>query len=404
MRNRLLFNFFLGIVVKTFPESYSAVFSALYGAMALGTLLGMAWLMRWFQIPDGIAGAVCLLFALSPGFPVYRNWLFYTLPVAFLLVSSAVALTVYLEKTSRAALVAFSALVLAIMMCSTRCGSPSPACALVPFVHERLERKRFLIACAIPFLMTNLLFLKNYALVGSYSGSTWLGLSLTKRWPLSQREVTELKSSGKLPELWQRRPFQEPDHYQRFGFFEDRTSGHPALDAPYKSNGEPNFNHRDYVAISDTLLEAGHDPDRELSRALPSPRGDVDHALSPARSQLGALSRRLRLRKKCIATVTRGRSTRFSAAMSSDPSGCWRRLRTCGSCCFRYCSSSERVVGRAGPFVFMLVCIVWVGAVTNLIEIGENDRMRWEVEPFLTILFAFAVSRVLLFLRRLKRT
>ena len=127
-----LFNFFLGIVVKTFPESYSAVFSALYGAMALGTLLGMAWLMRWFQIPDGIAGAVCLLFALSPGFPVYRNWLFYTLPVAFLLVSSAVALTVYLEKTSRAALVAFSALVLAIMMCSTRCGSPSPLVRLCP--------------------------------------------------------------------------------------------------------------------------------------------------------------------------------------------------------------------------------------------------------------------------------
>ena len=56
-----------------------------------------------------------------------------------------------------------------------------------------------------------------------------------------------------------------------------------------------------------------------------------------------------------------------------------------------------------GPFIFMFVCIVWVTAVTNLSEIGENDRMRWEVEPFLAILFAFAVSRVLLFLRRLKR-
>ena len=110
-----LFNFFLGVVAKMFPESYSAVFSALYGAMALGTLLGMAWLMRRFQIPDGVSGAVCLLFALSPGFPVYRYWLFYTLPVAFLLVSSAVALTVYLERASRAALVTFSGLVLAIM-------------------------------------------------------------------------------------------------------------------------------------------------------------------------------------------------------------------------------------------------------------------------------------------------
>ncbi len=33
-----LFNFFLGVVVKMFPESYSAVFSALYAAMTLGML------------------------------------------------------------------------------------------------------------------------------------------------------------------------------------------------------------------------------------------------------------------------------------------------------------------------------------------------------------------------------
>ena len=58
-----LFNFFLGVVVKIFPESYATVFSVLYGAMALAMLLGMAWLMRRFQIPDGVSGAVCLLFA-----------------------------------------------------------------------------------------------------------------------------------------------------------------------------------------------------------------------------------------------------------------------------------------------------------------------------------------------------
>ena len=224
--------------------------------MALGTLLGMAWLMRRFQIPDGVSGAVCLLFALSPGFPVYRYWLFYTLPVAFLLVASAVALTVYLEKNSRAALVTFSGLVLAIMMMRSvfhPLWLVVVAAALAPVVEER---KRFLIACAVVLMMMNLLFLKNYALVGSYSGSTWLGLSLTKRWPLSQRQVAELKSQEKLPEFWQRRPFQEPDYYQRFGFFQNGKSGHPTLAAPYKSNGEPNFNHRDYVAISDELLEA----------------------------------------------------------------------------------------------------------------------------------------------------
>ena len=273
----------------------------------------------------------------------------------------------------------------------------------MPFVHERLERKRFLIACAIPFLMTNLLFLKNYALVGSYSGSTWLGLSLTKRWPLSQREVTELKSSGKLPELWQRRPFQEPDHYQRFGFFEDRTSGHPALDAPYKSNGEPNFNHRDYVAISDTLLEADTTliasyPGRYLRRVVTS----IMLFLQPGPNSVHFLvdydfEKVHRYRDAWTQYAFLGGNVERPIRMLAPPPNLWLVLFPV----LLFVGARGR---PRGPFVFMLVCIVWVGAVTNLIEIGENDRMRWEVEPFLTILFAFAVSRVLLFLRRLKRT
>ncbi len=35
--------------------------------------------------------------------------------------------------------------------------------------------------------------------------------------------------------------------------------------------------------------------------------------------------------------------------------------------------------------VYMLVTVLWVTAVSNLVEIGENDRMRWEIEPFLAI-------------------
>ena len=55
-------------------------------------------------------------------------------------------------------------------------------------------------------------------------------------------------------------------------------------------------------------------------------------------------------------------------------------------------------------YVYMLVTVVWVTAVTNLIEIGENDRMRLEIEPFLVVFLAGALSRASLLLRRLKRT
>ena len=45
-------------------------------------------------------------------------------------------------------------------------------------------------------------------------------------------------------------------------------------------------------------------------------------------------------------------------------------------------------------FVYTVVTILWVTLTSNLIEIGENDRMRWEVEPLLTVLLASAVMSV----------
>jgi hypothetical protein len=43
---------------------------------------------------------------------------------------------------------------------------------------------------------------------------------------------------------------------------------------------------------------------------------------------------------------------------------------------------------------FMLVAVLWTTAVSNLVEIGENDRMRWEIEPFLAIWAACFLSWV----------
>ena len=224
--------------------------------MALGILLGMAWLMRRLGITDAITGAVVLAFALTPNFPVYRNWLFYTLPIAFLLLASAVALLLFLERRSRAGLTLFLSLVTLVMLTRSvfhPLWLVAIALALTPFVAGR---RRFLLAAAIPLVVVSLWSLKNYAVVGSYASSSWLGLSLTKRWPLSQKQIAELKERRVIPAYWQRRPFQEPDYYEAFGFFKEPHNEHPALDALYKSNGEPNFNHRDYVTISDALFQA----------------------------------------------------------------------------------------------------------------------------------------------------
>ena len=251
-----LFNVFLGSVIKLFPQSYPAVFSFLFGVMALAVLEGMAWLMRRLGIADGITVGICLALAISPNFPVYRNWLFYTLPMALLLLASVIALVLWVDRRSRGYLALFLVLATAIMLTRSVFHPLWIVIVVAALIRFVPARRVFATAALIPLVLVLGWSLKNQVLVGSFGTSSWMGLSLTKRWPLSQREMAELKAGGVLPEYWQRRPFQEPSGYRAYGFFDEAREGHPALEAAYKTNGEPNFNHRDYVAISRELLDA----------------------------------------------------------------------------------------------------------------------------------------------------
>jgi hypothetical protein len=391
-----LFNLGLGLIVKVVPQA----FSFLMGAAALALLLAMAWLMRRLGVSSWIAGAVCLLFALSPNFLVYRNWLFYTLPVALLLVACGMALLLFCESGRKLPLVSFAVLAFAVMM-TRSLFHPLwllvVVLAIFPFLDSR-KRRGFAVAAIAPLLLVNLWFLKNQLLVGSYNGSTWLGLSLAKRWPLSQEEVRELKDSGVIPPYWQRRPFQEPRELSAYGFFKDEVpTVHPALDSPYKTNGEPNFNHRDYVTISEALLEGNLRlirlfPSRYLERTAtalllflqPGPNSVhflVNYDFERVHAYRDFLTRYLFLG---------GRVERPIRMLDPSPNlllvvfplilgvGVWSSKR----------GPSEHRALHA----FMLVTVLWVTAVANLVEIGENDRMRWEIEPFLAIWVACLAS------------
>jgi hypothetical protein len=387
-----LFNLGLGLILKVVPRA----FSFLMGAAALALLLAMAWLMRRLRVSFWIAGAVCLLFALSPNFLVYRNWLFYTLPVALLLVACGIALLLFCESGRKLPLISFAVLAFAIMMTRSLFHPlwlVAVVVAILPFLDPR-NRRGLVIASIAPLLLVNLWFLKNQLLVGSYNGSTWLGLSLAKRWPLSQKEVKELKDSGVLPPYWQRRPFQEPDELAVFGFFQDHgPSVHPALDSPYKTNGEPNFNHRDYVLISDALLKgnlrlirlfSGRYLERTATALLlflqPGPNSVhflVDYDFERVHRYRDFLTRYLFLG---------GRVERPIRILDPSPNlllvvfplllgvGIW--------------SVNRGPMEHRALHAFMLVTVLWVTAVANLVEIGENDRMRWEIEPFLAIWLA----------------
>ena len=87
-----LFNLYLGVVIKLFPEHASVAFAASYLALGVTLAVTLYLLMAWMGVERLLAAALTLLFVVGPATVLYENWLFYTYPVTVLLCGAAVAL------------------------------------------------------------------------------------------------------------------------------------------------------------------------------------------------------------------------------------------------------------------------------------------------------------------------
>lgn len=404
------FNLFLGVVLKLYPRASASAFSAIFGALALGLLLGLAWMLRRLGVRDRVTGVVVLLFALSPNFIVYRHWLFYTLPVAALLVAGAVALDRFRATAGLLPLSFFLLAGLSLMM-TRSVFHPLFWILLVgtlaPLLPPGRQRRRLLAGALVPLLLVHLWFWKNEEIVSSYAGSTWLGMSLAKRWPLSHEEMARLEASGAIPPFWHRRSFQTPRELAPFGFFRGTPHPvHPAIDAPYKTNGEPNFNHRDYVAISEAMLAGDlylirHFPGRYAQRVAtatllylqPGPNSVhflVDYEFDRVHAYRDWVTRYLFLGGEIT------RPIRMLEPPGNLLLALFPVLVALGGLRLYRGRASERPL-----LAYLLLSVLFVTAVANLVEIGENDRMRWEVEPFLAVWLGLLVDGAARALRRL---
>ncbi|HEY7160845.1 MAG TPA: glycosyltransferase family 39 protein, partial [Acidobacteriota bacterium] len=181
-----LFNAFLGVVLKLFPQSYEQVFAWIFRAISLGTLLLMGFIMRRMALNEKLIFVFCAIFALFSNFLVYTNLLFYTLPVAFLLLLSCLFLQMFLETQKTEYAVLFTSTAGIIMLTRSiyhliwflLCG------IVIFFLIDHNRRRIFLRAAIIPIFLVILLYAKNSALVGSFGPSSWMGMNLARGWQL----------------------------------------------------------------------------------------------------------------------------------------------------------------------------------------------------------------------------
>ena len=400
-----LFNAYLGAALKTSHERI--VFVATFLACGLALYAGAFALMRRLSVSPAVAFVLATWMATSPAFVAYENWLFYSLPVAALLLLA----TLLLERAARTGRtsdgLAFAAALLAV--CASR--SLYHLAYLLAAVGwlglAWRDARRALVAGAVPVLLLVGLYAKNAVLFGHFGPSTWTGMNLARLTTeaLAPDEAARLVSRGTLHPASLVPAFSRPLAYPPPYFEKAPPPRVRAVAWPEKTTGAVNFNHAAYIAISDDYLRDAlwvvrHRPSLyvgSVGRAwevyFRSP-GDLRFL---GITNIGAL----RPAMDAYDVAFFGRWPR-----GGDTAGGPARPRYWGLALglplvFAYGVATAGGGGAAGRrldrrprlvVAFMCFNIAFVALVGNFFELGENNRFRFETDPLSLCLLGLAVD------------
>jgi hypothetical protein len=380
----------------------------------LAVYAGAFLLMRRLGTSAPLAFAVSTWLATAPAFVAYENWLFYSLPVAALLVLAALALDRALRSGRTRDGVVFLA-VLAVV-CSTRSlyhlAYLLAAVGLLALGWR--DSRRALAAGALPVLLVCALYAKNALLFGHFAASTWTGMSLAHLTTdgLGAAEARRLVEAGTLSPSSLVPAFSRPQVYPRAYFDPPPATRVRALYWETKTTGGPNYNHAAYIRISDELLHDSlwvlrHRPRLYLASVR---EGWRIYFRSPSdlrflgAENLGAVQPASDLYDAVFFLRRRGPGSDDDRRAPARYWGLILGLPVVFG--FGLAAAFGRGPGRrrdrsqrllAG---FLCFNIAYVAVVGNSLELGENNRFRFETDPLSVCLLGLSLQGGLDRLRR----
>jgi hypothetical protein len=398
-----LYNLLLGAVLKAAPGFEGVAFTAIYTLLGLGLALALFALMRRMGVAPGLALALTLAFSLSPAAVLYESYLFYTYPLAALLCFAGLSLHRYLaEGGSRDGALFFGLVGAAVLTKGLFHLAWLLAIVAAVAAGRRAEWRRVLLLSAVPVVLAMGWYAKNLALFGSFTGSSWLGMNLARVLELAvpEGERRQLVSAGVVSQLAMKPAFRALEEYGELRPRVPRT-GVPALDQERKSTGPANFNHLAYVALSRRYL----DDDVSLIKGVPRAYLRAV-AFSHFFYLLPATDYPFERRNLEVMRMPIDLFDRFLYGRPSgiDQSGGMMRfavglavgiplLLGYGLLVLLRPARGER--GEApfrGTLLFIWSTAVYVMLVGNALEIGENNRFRFETDPFFMVLLGLLLT------------
>ena len=412
-----LFNLFIGLVLDFSPLSDTRSFALLFLAMGVALSLTVLALCRSLGASRWVAIGATIVITCSPATLLYENWLFYTYPITLLVTGLVLAVARWAATGRSWWFVAVCVLAAATVLTQSIFHPVWYLVVIALAVLARRPRRLRLSAPAVlvPLLLIAGLVVKNQVLFDTPGLTSWAGFNLqrmtTEQLTPEQRDA--LVASGVLSPQAGLMAFLPYDAYAPV--VPPCQPAHPdvgVLAEATKPSGAPNFNDECYLPLyrqaqTDGLAAARHAPHDVLKAQIASWQFSLRPAsrysfLNANRWQMttynDVFDRVVMLDVNAPTVVSSPPNVRalYTSPMElsltvlaafllviglgvGDTIG-WVRRRS--------------ATARQATQVTIAVTVVWVFVVGNALEIGENARIRWMVEPMMLAVLAVTGERV----------
>jgi len=413
-----LFNLFTGLLLKLPAGSIRPTVIVVSVALEIGMAASCYYLGLELRLPRALSGVLTVLVVFDPATVLYGNWYFYSYPTASVMTFGALSIARYVRTRSWMwGVCFFGSLTTVVLLNSTFQWFWLVVVAGPVAVALRHQWRRVLAVAIAPLLLLSLWYVKNEVLFHTDTTSSWLGMNLARitTEQASPGQIRALIAAKKLSPLAATFPFLPLSAYGH-KLTSHSSTGIAVLDQRAKSDGVPNFNNINYVAISNQFL----DNDVRYIEAEPGSyaRNVVKAAelffVPPEQYEFlepdaGHMSWYLRTFDRFV--KGQPQSTNIETVTFDAYGG---HVPPLGQLSFAAILAFAVVV-LAGPFVvwrrrrdkpfafalgFIWVSTVYVFALTTFVEFGENERFRFDLGP-LPLVAAIAV--VVTLLSRIRR-
>ena len=401
-----LMNFFIGFVYRSFPSYYQDVLQLLYLGMGVLLAISIYHLCKALELGRWLSSALTIWFMVSPATILYERSLSYGYPITVLLALAGVFLFRFEGKGRNGHFLFWSLALMTLTWSLFHWIWLLSAFTLIIAIHG--NHRKVLLAGLAPILFVTTWYAKNLVLVGDFTSSTWAGMNLSKivTFRTPEKERKQMIKRGELSGLALIPPFRNPLVYLEFLPDTPRT-GIPLLDDIYTSIGTRNFHHLVYAGASRLYLEDALHLIRDMPEAyLRSIFQAIYIFMHPASDFDPIYANRSRIWEfdQWWNRIFHGQwlgdetSIERNVSRSMLHVGWWILAGFLATVVlgtrYLWIHRSDFSSPLPALVLFMMFNILYVTLVGNTMDIGENNRFRFPVDPYLMILPVFLAKNI----------